>query len=87
MISLADTFSFLDNPNINWKSIIVGFTVGQFLFESYLELRQYKVLKQKSPPESIKKEVSQETFDKAQEYSRAKARFSLFQVLSVCSKI
>lgn len=78
MISLADTFSFLDNPNINWKSIIVGFTVGQFLFESYLELRQYKVLKQKSPPESIKKEVSQETFDKAQEYSRAKARFSLF---------
>ncbi|EMG47484.1 CAAX prenyl protease 1, partial [Candida maltosa Xu316] len=78
MVSLVETFAFLDNPNINWKTIIVGFTVGQYLFETYLEFRQYGVLKSKTPPESIKKEVSQETFDKSQEYSRAKARFSIF---------
>ncbi|RLV90859.1 CAAX prenyl protease 1 [Spathaspora sp. JA1] len=78
MISLVDTFSFLDDSSIDWKTIILGFTVGQFIFENYLEYRQYRVLQRKSPPASIKKEVNQETFDKSQEYSRAKSKFSIF---------
>lgn len=60
---------------MNWKSIIIGFTVGQFVFENYLDYRQYQVLKRTSPPETLKAEVSQATFDKSQDYSRAKAKF------------
>lgn len=67
--------SFLDNPTFNWKSIIVGFTVGQFAFEKYLDYRQLQVLKRATPPASLQKEVSQETFAKSQDYSRAKLRF------------
>lgn len=78
MISLAESFAFLDSPSINWKTIIVGFTIGQYVFETYLDLRQYRVLQLKTAPKSIEKEVSQETFDKSQEYSRAKAQFSVF---------
>lgn len=72
------TFSFPDNSNIDWKTVILGFTVGQFLFETYLDYRQYQVFQKRSPPASIKKEVDQETFDKSQEYSRAKSKFSFF---------
>ncbi|CUM65085.1 uncharacterized protein PRCAT00002709001 [Priceomyces carsonii] len=77
MISLANTLSFLDNSKYDWKSIIVGITVGQYVFENYLNYRHYQVLKSKAPPVSIKEEVSKETFDKSQEYSRAKLRFSV----------
>ncbi|CAK9441078.1 uncharacterized protein LODBEIA_P49470 [Lodderomyces beijingensis] len=78
MVSISDTLSFLDNPKINWKQVIIGFTVGQYVFETYLEYRQYQVLKNKAPPASIKAEVKQETFDKSQKYSRSKAKFSMF---------
>lgn len=70
--------SFLDNPSYNWKTIIIGFTIGQFAFEKYLDYRQLQVLNKKFPPASLKKEISQETFEKSQEYSRAKAKFSFF---------
>lgn len=40
-----------------------------------MEYRQYQVLKRVSPPASIKAEIDQETFEKSQDYSRAKARF------------
>jgi STE24 endopeptidase len=66
----------LDNPEIDWKSIIVGLSVGHFVFRRYLDYRQYQVLKKKSPPPALKEEISQETFDKSQDYSRAKQRFS-----------
>ncbi|CAK7903832.1 CAAX prenyl protease 1 [[Candida] anglica] len=78
MFSLGSTLSFLDNPNIPWKSIIIALSVGQFAFEKYLDYRQYQVLKRTSPPKTLKKEVSQETFDKSQDYSRAKAKFGFF---------
>ncbi|CAD1811496.1 CAAX prenyl protease 1 [Candida parapsilosis] len=78
MVSIVDSLSFLDNPKINWKLIIAGFTIGQYVFETYLDYRQYKVLKNKSPPASIKAEVDQATFDKSQKYSRSKAKFSIF---------
>ncbi|CAI5759642.1 unnamed protein product [Candida verbasci] len=78
MISLANSLSFLDNPNINWKSVIIGFGIGQFLFQSYLEYRQLKVLKKPSPPASIKEEVSLEKFQNFQKYSIAKSKFSIY---------
>lgn len=70
--------SFLDDPSLDWKAIITGLTIAQFAFENYLSYRQYQVLKKTSPPPSLKAEISQETFNKSQEYSRAKARFGFF---------
>lgn len=40
-----------------------------------MDYRQYQVLKRTSPPDTLKAEISQETFDKSQDYSRAKAKF------------
>lgn len=57
---------FLDRPQFPWKGLIVGFSVGQYLFEGFLSLRQYKVLQQKKPPKALEGEVTQEVFDKSQ---------------------
>ena len=53
----------------------MGFSVGQYLFESFLSWRQYKVLQRVKPPKVLEAEVDQETFDKSQAYGRAKAQF------------
>ncbi|KAK6456650.1 CAAX prenyl protease 1 [Scheffersomyces xylosifermentans] len=70
MISLADSFTFLDNPSINWKYVAVSFTVGKYLFDNYIEYRQYQILNKPSPPASLKSEVTQETYDKSRSYSK-----------------
>ncbi|KAL7795336.1 myosin-like coiled-coil domain-containing protein [Trichoderma ceciliae] len=68
---------FLDRPLFPWKRLILGFSVGQFVFESLLTFRQYRVLQLPKPPAVLAKEVSQDTFDKSQAYGRAKAQFSV----------
>ena len=65
----------LDRPGFPWKRLIVGFSVGQYLFETFLSFRQYKVLQQTKPPKTLETEVSQEVFDKSQ------VRISLLQDL------
>lgn len=72
---------FLDRPLFPWKKLIVGFSVGQYLFESFLTLRQYGVLQRTKPPAVLSKEVSQEVFDKSQAYGRAKAKFEVINGL------
>jgi len=72
---------FLDRPSFPWKSLIVGFSLGQYIFEGFLSLRQYKVLQQKKPPKALEGEVSQEVFDKSQAYGRAKAKFGFVSSL------
>ncbi|KAG9244961.1 putative CAAX prenyl protease 1 [Calycina marina] len=67
----------LDRPLFPWKKLLVGFSLGQFIFESFLSFRQYQVLKQTHPPKVLKDEVSQEVFDKSQAYGRAKAKYGL----------
>ena len=57
---------FLDRPLFPWKKLIVGFSLAQYLFEGFLSLRQYQVLKQTRPPKVLSNEVSQEVFDKSQ---------------------
>ncbi|KAI9750564.1 MAG: hypothetical protein M4579_006414 [Chaenotheca gracillima] len=71
----------LDSPSIPWKSLIVGFSIGQYVFESFLSMRQYKKLQGKKPPKSLEGEVSQEVFDKSQAYGRAKAKFGFVNEL------
>ncbi|KAH6688998.1 CAAX prenyl protease [Plectosphaerella plurivora] len=68
---------FLDRPLFPWKKLILGFSVGQYVFESLLSLRQYKVLGKTKPPAVLANEVSQEVFDKSQAYGRAKIQYEL----------
>ena len=65
----------LDRPLFPWKKLIVGFSIGQYLFEGFLSLRQYKVLQQKKLPKVLEDEIKQDVFDKSQAYGRAKAKF------------
>lgn len=46
--------------------MILGFSMGQYLFENFLVYRQYRVLQHKSPPRALEGEVTQEDFDKSQ---------------------
>lgn len=69
--------SLCDRPNIPWKAIIIGFSAGQFLFESYISYRQYKALSSNKLPPVLENEIDQETFEKSEAYSKAKIRFSV----------
>ncbi|KAL6849135.1 zinc metalloprotease [Amphichorda felina] len=72
---------FLDRPLFPWKKLIMGFSVGHYLFESFLTLRQYRVLQRPNPPAVLAKEVTPETFAKSQAYGRAKAKFQVLDGL------
>lgn len=56
----------LDRPLFPWKTVLAGFSLGQFILEGFLSLRQYKVLQQKKPPKVLEAEVSQKVFDESQ---------------------
>lgn len=81
----------LDRPLFPWKRLIVGFSLAQYLFESFLSFRQYKVLQRKKPVKALEGEVSQEVYDKSQAYGRAKAEFgfvtSLYGQVQNCALI
>ncbi|GAM83450.1 hypothetical protein ANO11243_014380 [Dothideomycetidae sp. 11243] len=66
---------FLDRPGFPWKSLIITFSIGEYIFENYLAFRQYRVLQGKRVPKQLENEVDQKTFDKSQDYGRAKARY------------
>ncbi|KAK3308808.1 peptidase family M48-domain-containing protein [Chaetomium strumarium] len=72
---------FLDRPLFPWKKLIIGFSIGQYVFEALLGFRQYRVLQRTKPPKVLEHEVSQEVFDKSQAYGRAKAKFQAFNGL------
>lgn len=69
--------SWLDRPLFPWKKLVLGFSAGQYLLQSYLQYRQYKVLCRTERPKALHAEVDQATFDKSQRYGRAKSHFSL----------
>lgn len=69
---LAD---FLDRPLFPWKRLIIGFSFSQYLLQTYLSYRQYRVLCRTVRPKALTAEIDQETYDKSQAYGRAKARF------------
>ncbi|OQD74132.1 hypothetical protein PENDEC_c012G04650 [Penicillium decumbens] len=66
----------LDRPLFPWKNVLVGFSLGQFVLEGLLSLRQYKFLQRTKPPKVLEGEVTQKVFDQSQAYGRAKANFS-----------
>ncbi|PWY86144.1 CaaX prenyl protease Ste24 [Aspergillus heteromorphus CBS 117.55] len=77
MYILEQLARLLDRPFIPWKNVLVGFSLGQFILEGLLSLRQYKVLQQTKPPKVLEGEVSQKVYDQSQSYGRAKAKFGL----------
>jgi STE24 endopeptidase len=70
-----------DKPGTNWKGLVVGFTVGQYLFSNYLEYRQYRVFSKPAPPVELKNVIEEETFVKTQSYGKAKSQFSFVSSL------
>ncbi|KAL7270626.1 zinc metalloprotease [Rhizina undulata] len=58
-----------------WKGLILGFGVAQYLFETFLSVRQHRKLQATKPPKALEGAVSQDDFDKAQKYGRAKSKF------------
>jgi STE24 endopeptidase len=61
--------------------LILGFSIGQYVFESFLSYRQYRVLCETRPPKTLQNEIDQETFDKSQAYGRAKSKFGFISSL------
>lgn len=57
---------FLDRPLFPWKRLILGFSFGQFAFESLLNWRQYRVLQRTQTPKVLSTVVKKETYDKSQ---------------------
>lgn len=56
----------LDRPLFPWKNVLVGFSLGQFVLEGLLSLRQYKVLQKTKAPKVLEGEVTQKVFDQSQ---------------------
>ncbi|KAL5342606.1 peptidase family M48-domain-containing protein [Aspergillus crustosus] len=81
MYILDQLARLLDRPLFPWKNVLVGFSVGQFILEGLLSLRQYKVLQRTKPPKVLEAEVSQRVYDQSQAYGRAKAKFGIISGL------
>ncbi|KAF7160583.1 hypothetical protein CNMCM5623_006204 [Aspergillus felis] len=81
MYILEQLARLLDRPLFPWKNVLVGFSLGQFILEGFLSLRQYKVLQRTKPPKVLENEVSQKVFDQSQAYGRAKAKFGFISGL------
>ncbi|TGZ79311.1 hypothetical protein EX30DRAFT_110745 [Ascodesmis nigricans] len=75
---LTQLAELLDRPLFPWKTVIIGFSVGQFFLESYISSRQHKKLCETKIPKTLEGVVSQEDYDKAQAYGRAKSTFGFF---------
>lgn len=67
----------LETNDLPWKKIVIGITVSQFIFETYLSYRQYKVVSKKRLPKVLENEIDIDTFNKSEEYSIAKIKFSI----------
>ncbi|CAN3366899.1 CAAX prenyl protease 1 [Diutina catenulata] len=71
---------FVDRVDSNqWKSILLGITVAKYAFIQYINFRQYKVLQRRTPPAALKGVIDDETYEKTQKYSRAKAKLGFFR--------
>lgn len=58
--------------------MVLGFTAGHFVFETYLNYRQYKFLLNDKPSKDLQDLSDEETFRKTQQYQIAKQKFSIF---------
>jgi len=66
MTSVQRLARFLDRPGFPWKTAVVGFHIGQYIFDNLLLLRQFRVYHRPTPPKALEQEVDKDTFDKSQ---------------------
>jgi STE24 endopeptidase len=66
MVVLQRLARFLDRPFFPWKTAVIGFHIGQYIFDNLLLLRQYRVYQRTTPPKALEQEVDKVTFDKSQ---------------------
>ncbi|TID17608.1 hypothetical protein CANINC_003974 [Pichia inconspicua] len=82
MIGIIETAKdFMDIPGFNWKSLIIGFTVSNFLFDTYVKFRQIRVVESNGdniPTELSNYKIDSETVIKSNKYSLSKLKFSIF---------
>ena len=82
MISFMESArTLMDCPGFNWKSLIIGFTVSNFLFDTYVKYRQIKCVEKngdKIPKELTNYKIDSETIIKSSKYSLSKLKFSIF---------
>ncbi|KAG0681273.1 hypothetical protein C6P40_003167 [Pichia californica] len=82
MISIMESArKFMDAPGFNWKSLVLGFTVSNFAFESYVKYRQIVCVEKngdKIPKELEQYKIDSETVIKSSKYSLSKLKFSIF---------
>ncbi|XP_059634247.1 CAAX prenyl protease 1 homolog [Cornus florida] len=58
-----------------YMETVVGFMIFMYLFHTYLDIRQYAVLKLPSLPKTLEGVISQEKFEKSRAYSLDRSRF------------
>lgn len=82
MISFIESArNFMDAPGFNWKSLVLGFTISNFLFDTYVKYRQIRCVERngdKIPKELKSYELDSETVIKSSKYSLSKLKFSIF---------
>ncbi|WVR04304.1 hypothetical protein IAU60_001304 [Kwoniella sp. DSM 27419] len=70
-----------DNPSIDYKGIVITATWFQTMFEVYVMRRQLPCYERAAPPPALKDHLSDETYKKAQAYSKDKTRFALAKIV------
>ncbi|KAF8247445.1 hypothetical protein K440DRAFT_643731 [Wilcoxina mikolae CBS 423.85] len=78
---LGDLAQYLDRPGFPWKSLIIGFSVSQYLLETWLSIRQHRKLCETKVPKALDGVVTTEVYDKSQAYGRAKSNFGFVSSL------
>ena len=61
--NLADC---LDRPGFPWKTLIISFSVSQYLLETCLSLRQHRVVCETKVPKALEGVVTNEVYEKSQ---------------------
>ncbi|KAF2863520.1 hypothetical protein K470DRAFT_103714 [Piedraia hortae CBS 480.64] len=64
--------ALIDHPDIPWKNLIFSCALGTAGLETWLDYRQYQVLKRTQIPKELANEIDRATYDKSQAYGRAK---------------
>lgn len=67
------------SSTVDWKKVIIFGAVFDFIFKTYLDLREYRVQSRKEIPEEVSTEklLDTETFLKSQDYNRTKLRWAM----------
>lgn len=71
--------ALLDIPGFDWKTLIIGFHIANYAFETILTARQIRHLSKNSKvPKVLESKIDEKTALKSQDYSLAKLKFSIF---------